>query len=176
MQSFSFCLPGLTILGTSIYGGAIIAVCVDYFIEKFIMMVWVWDRIRLSTSIPVCWFSWLVLGVWPFMILIGSLTQWKITGLGTHHQESECSLCDNSCKNNTARLIECGLEHFVVTWVDVLCCTSACEMQLWHDCFYLFQETKPTQPTVDRQRQMIGCLKLVWWIYYATLPQTAFYG
>lgn len=82
-----FWQKGLTILGTSIYGGAVIAVCADYFIEKYIMIHWVWDRVKLTTSIPVCWFSWLILGVWPFMILVGSLTQWRITGLGIHHQQ-----------------------------------------------------------------------------------------
>lgn len=81
-----FWQKGFTVLGTSIYGGAVIAASADYFIEKFIMVLWVWDKVKLVSSTSVCWFSWLVLGVWPFMILVGSLTQWKITGLGIHHQ------------------------------------------------------------------------------------------
>lgn len=82
-----FFQKGCTILGTSVYGGAILAISLDYFIEKFIMVFWVWDRIRLAISQNPCWFSWLILAVWPSMILVGTLTQWKITGRGTHHQE-----------------------------------------------------------------------------------------
>ncbi|XP_076328246.1 transmembrane protein 198-like isoform X1 [Tachypleus tridentatus] len=82
-----FFQKGCTILGTSIYGGAIIAASSDYFIEKFTMLYWVWDRVRVAPSPTPCWFSWLILGIWPFMVLVGSLTQWKITGRGTHHEE-----------------------------------------------------------------------------------------
>ncbi|XP_076319749.1 transmembrane protein 198-like isoform X2 [Tachypleus tridentatus] len=82
-----FFQKGCTVLGTSIYGGAIIAASADYFIEKFIMLFWVWDRVRVAPSQPPCWFSWLILGIWPFMVLVGGLTQWKITGRGIHHEE-----------------------------------------------------------------------------------------
>lgn len=82
-----FWQKGCTILGTSIYGGAIIASTADYFIEKFIIVHWVWDKIRLATSLTPCWFSWLILGVWPFMVILGTFTQWRITGQGIHHQE-----------------------------------------------------------------------------------------
>lgn len=82
-----FFQKGCTILGTSVYGGAILAVSLDYFIEKFIMVYWVWDKIRLAHSQDVCWFSWFILAVWPAVVIVGILTQWKITGKGTHHQE-----------------------------------------------------------------------------------------
>lgn len=79
---------GLTIIGTSVYGGAIMAASMDYFIEKFIMVYWLWDRLRAADKSPSpCWFSWLILGVWPFMIVLGSFTQFRITGQGIYHQE-----------------------------------------------------------------------------------------
>nr|CAD7451962.1 unnamed protein product [Timema tahoe] len=78
---------GLTVIGTSVYGGAIMAGALDYFVEKFLMVMWVWDRVALHKSSPPCWFSWLILSVWPFMILVGLITQWAITGRGIYHQE-----------------------------------------------------------------------------------------
>lgn len=78
---------GLTVIGTSIYGGAIMAAGLDYFVEKFIMVHWIWDKVKVAPPARPCWFSWLVLAIWPFMIIIGSATQFCVTGSGTYHQE-----------------------------------------------------------------------------------------
>lgn len=78
---------GLTIIGTSMYGGAIMAASSDYFIEKFIMMNWIWDKVKVTPSPMPCWFSWLILAIWPFMIVVGTATQFLITGKGIYHQE-----------------------------------------------------------------------------------------
>jgi hypothetical protein len=78
---------GLTVLGTSVYGGAIMAGSLDYFVEKFLMVKWVWDRVALKPSPAPCWFGWLILAVWPLMVFIGIITQWAVTGRGIHHQE-----------------------------------------------------------------------------------------
>ncbi|CAG0882923.1 unnamed protein product [Cyprideis torosa] len=73
----------MTIFGTSLYGGAIIAAALDYFVEKFRATYWVWDHIRLEEDKEdLCWFSWLLLGVWPVMLVIGVGTQWGITAKG----------------------------------------------------------------------------------------------
>lgn len=61
----------------------------DYFVEKFLMVKWVWDRVALKPSPAPCWFGWLILAVWPLMVLIGITTQWFVTGRGIHHQERE---------------------------------------------------------------------------------------
>ncbi|XP_068084166.1 transmembrane protein 198 [Anabrus simplex] len=78
---------GLTVIGTSVYGGAIMAGALDYFVEKFMMVKWMWDRVALKPSQNPCWFSWLILSVWPFMVLVGMITQWAVTGRGIYHQE-----------------------------------------------------------------------------------------
>ncbi|MPC30167.1 Transmembrane protein 198 [Portunus trituberculatus] len=78
---------GLTILGTAISGGAIMSATLDYFIEKFLMVHWFGDRLKVVESDRPCWFSWMILGVWPFMVVVGSLTQWRITGRGIYHQQ-----------------------------------------------------------------------------------------
>ncbi|XP_050418320.1 transmembrane protein 198 [Patella vulgata] len=78
----------MTILGTSIFGGALMIACLDYFIEKFLIVMYVWDRIKGNVSGPVCWYSWLILSCWPFCFLVGTLTQWKITGQGVDHRQA----------------------------------------------------------------------------------------
>lgn len=78
---------GLTILGTSIYGGAIISIALDYFVEKLQMLHWIWSRIALKEYFQPCWFSWLLLAVWPFVVLVGLIIQFSVTGIGIHHEE-----------------------------------------------------------------------------------------
>ncbi|KAJ8313615.1 hypothetical protein KUTeg_008176 [Tegillarca granosa] len=78
---------GCTILGTSMFGGALMISCLDYFIEQFLMVNYVWERAKAELSSPVCWYSWVILCCWPFCFLVGSVTQWKITGEGYDHKE-----------------------------------------------------------------------------------------
>ncbi|XP_018011680.1 transmembrane protein 198 [Hyalella azteca] len=79
---------GLTILGTAVSGGALLAATLDYFVEKFVMVTWLVERLIASReSEGVCWFSWLILGVWPLMVVVGALTQTCITGTGIYHAQ-----------------------------------------------------------------------------------------
>jgi hypothetical protein len=80
---------GGMILGTSVFGGALMVSCLDYFIEQFAMLTFVWGQI---TGIPpglVCWYSWVLLGCWPFCFLVGTVTQWRITGQGYDHRDGK---------------------------------------------------------------------------------------
>nr|KAG5695222.1 hypothetical protein BaRGS_008050 [Batillaria attramentaria] len=77
----------MTILGTSILGGALMVTCLDYFIEQAAMMQYVWDRMKGDKSQAMCWYSWVILGCWPFCCLVGALVQWRITGMGVDHRE-----------------------------------------------------------------------------------------
>jgi hypothetical protein len=84
---------GLTVAGTAVYGGAIIATSLDYFVEKFATVQWFWARVALKTRHappPPCWFGWAILAVWPLVVVAGVVTQWAVTGRGIHHHESEC--------------------------------------------------------------------------------------
>ena len=78
---------GLTILGTSLFGSALMITAIDYFSEKFIMIYYVWERTKAEPAKPICWFSWLILGLWPLCSLFGILTQWCLTGKEFDHQE-----------------------------------------------------------------------------------------
>ncbi|CAH1175946.1 unnamed protein product [Phaedon cochleariae] len=78
----------LTILGTSVYGGAMLSIAVDYFVEKLSMVRWAWQRVSLRPALPPpCWFSWLVLGAWPAFLLAGMVVQFGATGRGIHHPD-----------------------------------------------------------------------------------------
>ncbi|XP_078572059.1 transmembrane protein 198-like isoform X2 [Branchiostoma floridae x Branchiostoma japonicum] len=76
-----------TILATSVFGGAIMTVCVDYFVEHFIMVQYVWERFMAALSEPVCWYSWVILSIWPVLMVIGVVVQHRVTGRNFDHQE-----------------------------------------------------------------------------------------
>ena len=80
---------GLTIVGTSLCGGVLMISCIDYFIEQFLIMSYIEDRLYARRSPGLCWYSWIILGCWPFCFLVGVLTQWKITGQGYSHTDGK---------------------------------------------------------------------------------------
>lgn len=85
-------LLGLTILGSSLYGGATLSIAIDYFVEKLSMISWLWQRVSLRpVQPPPCWFSWIVLGAWPSFVLAGLIIQFGITGRGIHHDDGRKS-------------------------------------------------------------------------------------
>lgn len=69
------------ILTSSIYGGALIAGGVDYFVEDLRLLHHIWEKVLLfEITGRLCFFSWITFGVWPFMCLIGLLVQFLKTG------------------------------------------------------------------------------------------------
>uniref|UniRef100_A0A3Q4HLP1 Transmembrane protein 198 n=1 Tax=Neolamprologus brichardi TaxID=32507 RepID=A0A3Q4HLP1_NEOBR len=74
-------------LSTATFGSAIITVTVDYFIELFALVHYVYERLKVDPKKPVCWFTWVIMGVWPVLALLGVLIQWKVTAEGFSHTE-----------------------------------------------------------------------------------------
>ncbi|XP_061579699.1 transmembrane protein 198-B [Cololabis saira] len=74
-------------LSTATFGSAIITVTVDYFIELFALVQYIYERLKVAPKKPVCWFTWVILGVWPVLALLGVLIQWKVTAEGFSHTE-----------------------------------------------------------------------------------------
>lgn len=88
MALCNLCLQkSLTILGSALYGGAIIATGLDYFLENSLMLLWIWDKVRVQESIRPCWFSWAILGAWPIALILGIITQSLVTGKGIYHEQ-----------------------------------------------------------------------------------------
>uniref|UniRef100_A0A8C9FYC9 Transmembrane protein 198 n=1 Tax=Pavo cristatus TaxID=9049 RepID=A0A8C9FYC9_PAVCR len=60
----------LTMLATAVLGAAVVVVCVDYFVEVFALVLHVSERLRMAEVGQLCWYSWVVLGVWPALSLL----------------------------------------------------------------------------------------------------------
>ena len=79
-----------TILSTAVFGAAIMTICADYFVEMLALATYVYDCLRLETApAPLCWYSWVILGIWPTLSFMGVLVQWKLTAEGFSHTEGE---------------------------------------------------------------------------------------
>ncbi|XP_042694263.1 transmembrane protein 198 isoform X2 [Centrocercus urophasianus] len=76
-----------TTLSTAVFGSAIMTVTVDYFIELFLLVQYIYERIKVAPARPVCWYSWVILGIWPLLTVLGVLVQWKVTAEGYSHTE-----------------------------------------------------------------------------------------
>lgn len=82
-----------TTLSTAVFGAAVITVALDYFVELFALVLYMYERMKAAPGKPVCWLTWVVLGVWPALTLLGVVVQWKVTAGGYSHTkgESRCS-------------------------------------------------------------------------------------
>ena len=71
----------LLIVTSSIYGGALMIAGLDYFIENLRLLDYIWQKVFLKDlkGLKPCFFSWIVLGVWPLLVLIGLLVQFLKT-------------------------------------------------------------------------------------------------
>lgn len=74
-----------TTLSTAAFGAAVITVATDYFVELFALVLYVYERLKAAPAKPVCWVTWVVLGVWPALTLLGVIVQWKVTAEGYSH-------------------------------------------------------------------------------------------
>ncbi|XP_043939708.1 transmembrane protein 198-like [Protopterus annectens] len=76
-----------TIISTAVFGGATMAVCVDYFIELLVLVKYIYGRISAADPQQLCWYSWVIMGVWPTLSILGIVVQWKLTAEGFSHAE-----------------------------------------------------------------------------------------
>ncbi|XP_030637414.1 transmembrane protein 198 [Chanos chanos] len=75
-----------TTLSTAVFGSAVITVATDYFVELFALVFYIYERVKASGERKsVCWVTWVVLGVWPVLALLGVIIQWKVTAEGYSH-------------------------------------------------------------------------------------------
>ncbi|KAM9630971.1 transmembrane protein 198 isoform 3-T3 [Morphnus guianensis] len=93
-----------TTLSTAVFGSAIMTVTVDYFIELFLLVQYIYERIKVAPARPVCWYSWVILGVWPLLTVLGVLVQWKVTAEGYSHTEGvwglgEMDVAQGGCRS-----------------------------------------------------------------------------
>lgn len=82
----------LTIFNSALYGGAVVATGIDYFVQNSAMLMWVWNKVRSvkpsdGQQQQYCWYSWAILALWPAVMIIGICTQCIVTGQGIYHEE-----------------------------------------------------------------------------------------
>lgn len=83
----------LTIFNSALYGGAVVATGIDYFVQNSVMLMWVWNKVRSVKQSSsdgqqlYCWYSWAILALWPAVMIVGICTQCIVTGQGIYHEE-----------------------------------------------------------------------------------------
>lgn len=78
-----------TTLSTAVFGSAVMTATADYFVELFLLLQYVYERVKVAPARPICWYSWVILGTWPVLAFLGVLVQWKVTAEGYSHTEGE---------------------------------------------------------------------------------------
>lgn len=86
-----------TTLSTAVFGAAVITVAVDYFVELFALVLYMYERMKAAPGKPVCWITWVVLGVWPALTVLGVIIQWTVTAEGYSHTKGE------RCQHNSVQ-------------------------------------------------------------------------
>jgi hypothetical protein len=78
------------------------ATSLDYFLEGSVMLLWVWDKVRVKESPDPCWFSWAILGVWPGALILGEIHAQQGLNLGLIWVELlpiiNCAPCNIWCE------------------------------------------------------------------------------
>lgn len=74
-----------TVIYTSVFGAAIMMLCVDYLLGTFMLPDQVHDVLCEVVPRQFCWFNWVITGSWPIMSLIGVTVQWKVSAQGVSH-------------------------------------------------------------------------------------------
>ncbi|XP_059101460.1 transmembrane protein 198-like [Peromyscus eremicus] len=68
-----------TVLGTALLGAAVLVACADYFLEGLALGTRLGERLQaLPELMPLCWYSWVLLGTWPILGALGTLAQWRL--------------------------------------------------------------------------------------------------
>ena len=72
------------ITSTSILGATMLAGGLDYFIERLFILKYLESKIFYSKVAALCWYSLVVLGLWPALFIIGMLVQLLWSGKEKH--------------------------------------------------------------------------------------------
>jgi len=74
----------LLITSTSVLGASMLAGGLDYFIERLFILKYMEAKIFYSKIAPLCWYSFVVLAIWPALFIAGMLVQLLWTGKEKH--------------------------------------------------------------------------------------------
>ncbi|XP_029974566.1 transmembrane protein 198-like [Salarias fasciatus] len=74
---------------TSVFGSAVVMLCVDYLAGAFALPDQVYDLFCEADPRPLCWYNWVILGICPALSLVSAPAQWMFTAKGVSHREAE---------------------------------------------------------------------------------------
>ena len=80
---------GFFIVATSLIGAAMITGGVDYFIEEFVLINYIWQRIMAGEEKMECWVTWIILAICPILFILGNVVQFCKTGRSVIHRKSK---------------------------------------------------------------------------------------
>ncbi|XP_028403199.1 transmembrane protein 198-like [Dendronephthya gigantea] len=76
----------LAIASTAMFGGVLVSVAADFFVEKFLLLNYAWKRITVESEGESCWFSWIILAIWPLFFVVGTIIQFRLTARHVDHK------------------------------------------------------------------------------------------
>ncbi|XP_072536960.1 transmembrane protein 198-like [Salminus brasiliensis] len=77
----------MTIVATATLGAAIVTACMDYCVETPVVVLRAYMGLDTDQQGTMCWYSWVMLGIWPAAAALGILVQRKFTARGLSHSE-----------------------------------------------------------------------------------------
>ena len=74
-------------VGTGMLGAALILIGVDYFLNSSRVSEYTHDRLTARRStVVLCFYGWLIFGLWPAVAVAGTMVQWRVTGAKADHK------------------------------------------------------------------------------------------
>ena len=75
-------------IGTGVFGAALIMIGADYFINATRISIYVHDLMMAHNStVTPCLYGWLIIGFWLAFAIVGTLVQWRVTGAKFDHRQ-----------------------------------------------------------------------------------------
>ncbi len=74
----------MLITSTSLLGATMFSGGLDYFVEGLFILKYIEQKIFYSKIAPLCWYSYIIFGVWPALFIAGMLIQFLWTGKEKH--------------------------------------------------------------------------------------------
>lgn len=70
----------MLIVSSCLFASAVMATSLDYFIEDLFILQYMEMKIFYNKVANLCWYSYVVFGLWPLFLIIGLLIQCLLTG------------------------------------------------------------------------------------------------
>ncbi|XP_051509737.1 transmembrane protein 198-like isoform X2 [Myxocyprinus asiaticus] len=90
----------MTIVATAVMGSAVATGCVDYWVEMPMLVFRVYEGLQRMQGL--CWYSWIMIGIWPLLGSLGTLVQCRITANGLSH--TDVAVCGKRKQLNLMRI------------------------------------------------------------------------